>query len=67
MRSVYDEYRYDPADGREDVEADGYRVLRGGSWLDTRRCARCAYRGRSFPVSFNDFFGFRVVVSLGRF
>jgi formylglycine-generating enzyme required for sulfatase activity len=66
-RSVYADYPYDPADGREDVDADGYRVLRGGSWGYDRRDARCAYRLWGFPVIFFSSGGFRVVVSLGRF
>jgi formylglycine-generating enzyme required for sulfatase activity len=31
-RSVYKSYPYDPDDGREDLEAKGIGVLRGGSW-----------------------------------
>lgn len=43
-----------------------HKVLRGGSWDGYRRDARCAYRVRNVPVSFNDDFGFRLVVSLVR-
>ena len=66
-RSVYDAYPYDPADGREALDAEGYRVLRGGSWFNNRRYARCASRGGSIPADFGSSLGFRVVVSLGRF
>jgi formylglycine-generating enzyme required for sulfatase activity len=44
-----------PADGQ-------FRVLRGGSYLDDARLARCAYRSRDFPDLVLDHYGFRVVV-----
>jgi len=47
----------------------GSRVLRGGSWDNSARRVRSAYRYVNFPsYSFNYFFGFRVlsVVPLGR-
>jgi formylglycine-generating enzyme required for sulfatase activity len=66
-RSLYQAYPYDSEDGREALEAEGYRVLRGGSWLADPRVARCAYRDRSVPVPFYPDLGFRVVVSLARF
>ncbi len=58
-------YPYDPDDGREDLQAgDGVlRVVRGGSWLNVQRSARCAARDRDNPRSGWDNFGFRVVVS----
>jgi formylglycine-generating enzyme required for sulfatase activity len=37
------------------------RVLRGGSWYDGRRNARCAYRSRRFPDFYDHDVGFRVV------
>ena len=40
------------------------RIMRGGSWFDDHRLARCAYRGRCIPDLFNDYLGFRVVLSL---
>ena len=42
--------------GEDTVE----RIVRGGSWYDDRRDARCAHRGRISPVGFNDLLGFRV-------
>jgi len=39
-------------------------VLRGGSWWDEYRYARCACRLRYIPDFFLDNFGFRLVVSL---
>ena len=40
------------------------RVLRGGSWLNTSRLARCASRYRNLPGYWGYSIGFRVVVSL---
>jgi formylglycine-generating enzyme required for sulfatase activity len=42
-------------------------VLRGGSWIDDLRYARCACRARYVPDFFDDDIGIRVVVSLARF
>jgi hypothetical protein len=39
-------------------------VLRGGSWNNNQRNARCAYRNRNIPDNFNNNIGFRVVVSI---
>jgi len=38
-------------------------VLRGGSWNNNQRNARCAYRNRNNPDNFNNNVGFRVVFS----
>ncbi|MCP4542439.1 MAG: SUMF1/EgtB/PvdO family nonheme iron enzyme [Chloroflexi bacterium] len=38
-----------------------YRAVRGGSFFDYRRLARCAYRFRGVPDGCNDDIGFRVV------
>ncbi|MEI7848497.1 MAG: SUMF1/EgtB/PvdO family nonheme iron enzyme, partial [Chloroflexota bacterium] len=45
-------------------EKGKYRSLRGGSWFSYCWYARCAYRLRNFPDYFDDFIGFRCVVSL---
>lgn len=42
--SIYRPYPYIAADGREDVESDGLRVYRGGSWYVTGNRLRCAFR-----------------------
>jgi hypothetical protein len=34
--------------------------VRGGSWNNNRRNARCAYRNRNVPDNFNNNVGFRV-------
>jgi len=63
-QSLYQPYPYQADDGREDLEADGPRVRRGGSWLSDAGDARCAYRYWYVPEVFNPFIGFRVVLSL---
>ena len=45
-------------------ESDKWPVLRGGSWSNDRRLARCASRDGYLPDFFYGYFGFRVVVSL---
>jgi formylglycine-generating enzyme required for sulfatase activity len=61
-RSVYKDYPYDPADGREDLEASGDRVLRGGAFDRDARRVRCAARLREFPHPRFWGNGFRVVL-----
>ena len=45
------EYPYRPDDGREDINAEDQvlRVLRGGSYFDSKYRVRCAFRVRYFP------------------
>ena len=64
-RSVHKKYPYVPRDGRENLKAsnDDSRVVRGGSFNNIGRLARCAYRLRSHPVSLGGNLGFRVVAS----
>jgi len=67
-RTVWsDEFRYpyQSDDGREDMERDDSRVLRGGSWYFDLGGARCASRLRDFPDYGSTYGGFRVVVSGG--
>ena len=64
--SVYKPYPYKADDGREAPEADGRRVLRGGSWSDHSGDLRAACRCRIDPRSSYPYhFGFRVAVRAG--
>ena len=62
-RSVYKDYPYNAADGREDLAAgdEVSRVLRGGSWGDNQHAARCAFRFNGRPDGRADNVGFRIV------
>jgi formylglycine-generating enzyme required for sulfatase activity len=55
-------YPYDPADGREDLDAPDsfYRALRGGAFLNHERMVRCAYRHGFNPHYFSRGIGVRV-------
>lgn len=44
----------------------GARVVRGGSWHNSRYNARCAARDRLVPDLFDAYLGFRVVLSPNR-
>ena len=55
-------YPYDPEDGREDVEASGPRVARGGAYLDSIGSARCASRRSDLP-DHRGHTGFRLCVA----
>jgi formylglycine-generating enzyme required for sulfatase activity len=58
--SLYLPYPYDP-ENSEQPEADGKRVLRGGSWGYVRRFARCASRTGLSPSYYLTSVGFRVL------
>jgi len=64
-RSLYKGYPYDPADGREELDASEFiadlRVWRGGSWGNLQDDTRCAYRLWSDPDLSLDVIGFRCV------
>ncbi|GAB4537199.1 MAG: hypothetical protein Kow0063_23620 [Anaerolineae bacterium] len=62
-RSLYRPYPYRQDDGREDLEAKGDRILRGGVWAEGQRYARCAYRSSQAPDSPWHYSGFRVAIS----
>lgn len=63
--SLYDQerfpYPYRAGDGRENPEAPGRRVVRGGSWYDGQDLARAVCRSLNHPTSRGDLIGFRVV------
>ena len=61
-RSNYEPYPYDPADGREAGEAEGAKVVRGGSWYDRPGRARSAARRHYAPWQGVFNVGFRVAV-----
>jgi formylglycine-generating enzyme required for sulfatase activity len=61
-RSIHKSYPYDPDDGREDLEAEDPRVLRGGAFDDVARHIRCAYRSGFIPSGLSWASGFRVCV-----
>jgi formylglycine-generating enzyme required for sulfatase activity len=64
VSSLYQPYPYSATDGREDVQADGLRVLRGGSWVNGRSDPfRCDYRLRNVPHLRDDVWGFRLALS----
>ena len=63
VSSLYKGYPYDAADGREDPDAEGRRVLRGGAFYFTDNFTRCAYRIDIDTVTRVDYVGVRLVVS----
>jgi formylglycine-generating enzyme required for sulfatase activity len=40
------------------------RLIRGGSWNNNQRNARCACRNRDLPDNFNNNIGFRMILSI---
>jgi formylglycine-generating enzyme required for sulfatase activity len=62
-QSLYQGYPYDPADGREDLGADGSRVLRGGAYYSGADAVRCGRRDMADIRVGDGSVGFRVVVS----
>ena len=56
-------YPYRADDGREDPEAIGPRVVRGGSWLSNEYFLRCSFRDWHLPIHRDHDIGFRVAVS----
>jgi len=53
------------SDEREAEDAPDFRVLRGGSWFNDGRRARCAFRYGLIPDNFDVNLGFRLMVSPG--
>jgi formylglycine-generating enzyme required for sulfatase activity len=63
-KTLYQGYPYDPNDGREDLDADGTRVLRGGSFIDVLGAVSAAARYHAEPGLKLRNVGFRVVMLL---
>jgi hypothetical protein len=61
-RSIFKDYPYNLGDGREDLKSTYGRVLRGGSFLNDRGVARCAFRNWYYPNGGGDLIGFRLVI-----
>ena len=59
--SLYRPYPYDVFDGREDLEASGERVIRGGSWLAAEEEALATGRQKADPSTAREDLGFRCV------
>ena len=59
--SQYLPYPYDPHDGREALQSDDARVVRGGSWLQPLERARCSARSAEMPDVTRPDIGFRLL------
>ena len=59
VSSLYKPYPYSATDGREDVNASGSRVIRGGSWYFSPGALRSPIRFRHEPAYRSDTIGFR--------
>ena len=57
--SLEEPYLYNAGDGRENPEAEGTRVLRGGSWNYNRYWARCASRTSNLSTHSSGLVGLR--------
>ena len=57
------EYPYNPEDGRDKLDNNSPRVVRGGSFDLYERYVRCAVRYYRYPSHLSRFSGFRVVVA----
>jgi formylglycine-generating enzyme required for sulfatase activity len=57
-------YPYDPADGRESLAVgdQGFRILRGGSYISHVRFVRCTCRYWNLPRDKDWYLGFRVAL-----
>jgi formylglycine-generating enzyme required for sulfatase activity len=65
VRSLYQNYPYDPEDGRESIEPehDIPRVLRGGSFRDNANIIRCASRNNNWSsLTSYKISGFRLCI-----
>ena len=60
--SCFAQYPYNPIDGRENIDSDDKRIVRGGYWRRGTYAAHCAYRHRYSSDVYHDGCGFRVVI-----
>jgi len=63
VSSLYQSYPYSTGDGREDLNASGSRVLRGGAWGNYENDVRSADRVRGDPSGTYGDVGFRCALS----
>jgi formylglycine-generating enzyme required for sulfatase activity len=56
-------YPYDPSDGREEIEQEVDRVIRGGTFGWNAEGVRCGFRDGYEPYYWDSYIGFRVVAS----
>lgn len=61
--SLFRWYPYNAADGREHRKMREYRIVRGGSWLNTAQVLRGSYRVGNNPLPLWHNTGFRVVLN----
>jgi formylglycine-generating enzyme required for sulfatase activity len=61
-QSLYQIYRYEAMDGREDPDKDGNRAIRGGAFYLDLRDVRCAKRWAAGPNGHSFDLGFRVSI-----
>ncbi len=61
--SIYKPYPFDPGDGREDLSAEGYRVIRGGGWDSLSLSLRGSIRYYCDPAEYYPSYGMRCVRS----
>jgi serine/threonine-protein kinase len=62
-RSLYKAYPYQPEDGREIIESDQPRVVRGLTFNNREELSRCAYRHSLAPMLHLNSLGFRLSIS----
>ena len=62
-RSIYQPYPYNARDGRESLEGNQVRTIRGLTFNNAERFTRCAFRYKLAPSLHLRHLGFRVVVS----
>jgi formylglycine-generating enzyme required for sulfatase activity len=63
VSSLYQPYPYNATDGREDLDADGNRVLRGGAWNVDATAVHSAHRYQYDSTGSDGVIGFRCVQS----